>query len=303
MSAATLDILFGVTGQSLVFDAPEGRASSITASEVFETSTGDDGTAESATTGSAAVETNPNTTFDAASGVDVVATPQKCNLTATTGIAVGRRYLATNALGEKEWVEVTGFAANDYAIARQPLQNAYAAADTFASTRISHAVDATWVADSGNLSPAFDPNPRYRWRLVYVVSSVTYIHDVYFDLVRYAGRYDVTGLDVERRFPGWLRAVGTFEREDQGAGLIAEAFQHVKFDLYNIGIADQSVRNREVANELVKLAAAAMVFNTEEHWKLYNSRMAQLVANGKADIARSANAAASPGQTVSLFSK
>lgn len=302
MSAATLDILFGVTGQSLVFDAPEGRASSITTSEVFETSTGDDGTAESATTGSAAVETSPNTTFDAASG-SAQTNPQKCNLTATTGIAVGRRYLATNSLSQKEWVEVTAIASADYVLAREPLQNAYAAADTFVGTRIAHAIDSTWVADSNNLSPAFDPNPRYRWRLVYVVSSVTYIHDVYFDLVRYAARYDVTGLDVERRFAGWLRAVGTFERDDQGASVIAEAFQHVKFDLYNLGIADQSVRNREVANELVKLCAGAIVFNTPEHWQIYNGRMAQLIANGKTDVSRSANAAASPGQTVSLFSK
>lgn len=302
MSHATLDVLFGVTGQSLVFDAPEGRASSITTSEVFETTAGDDGTAESATTGSAAVETNPNTTFDAASG-DGQTNPNKCNLTATTGIAVGRRYLATNSLGERDWVEVTGFASADYALAREPLVNAYASADMFASTRISHAIDSTWVADSNNLSQAYDPNPRYRWRLVYVVSSVTYIHDVYFDLVRYAARYDVTGLDVERRFAGWLRAVGTFEREDQGASVIAEAFQHVKFDLYNLGIADQSIRNREVANELTKLAAGAMVFNTEEHWKLYNGRMAQLVANGKTNITRSANAAAAPGEVRSLFSK
>lgn len=302
MSHSTLDILFGVTGQSLYFDAPEGRASSVTTSEVFETRTGDDGTAESATTGGVAVETNPNTTFDVASGAGQT-NPQKCNLTATTGIAVGRRYLATNALGEKDWVEVTGFASADYALARQPLQNDYAVADAFVSTRITHAIDSTWVADANNLSQAFDPNPRYRWRLVYVVSSVTYIHDVYFDLVRYAARYDVTGLDVERRFAGWLRAVGTFEREDQGTSVIAEAFQHVKFDLYNLGLADQSVRNREVANELVKLCAGAIVFNTPEHWQLYNSRMAQLVANGRTDIARSANAAASPGEIRSLFSK
>jgi hypothetical protein len=200
-------------------------------------------------------------------------------------------------------VEVTGIASADYVIARQPLQNAYASADTFASTRITHAIDSTWVADSNNLSQAYDPNPRYRWRLVYVVSSVTYIHDVYFDLVRYAARHDVTGLDVERRFAGWLRAVGTFEREDQGASVIAEAFTHVKFDLYNLGIADQSVRNREVANELIKLCAGAMVFNTEEHWRLYNGRMGQLVANGKTDIARSANAAAAPGEVRSLFGK
>jgi hypothetical protein len=300
MSHQTLDILFGVTGQSLYFDAPEGRPSSVTTSSVFETTVGDDGTAESATTGSAAVETTPNTTFNAASG-DGQADPRKCNLTATTGCAIGRRYLAKNALGETEFVEVTGISSGVYVQARQPLQNAYTTADTFASTRITHAIDSTWVADSTNLSQAFDPNPRYRWRLVYVVSSVTYIHDAYLDLVRYAARYDVTGLDVERRFGGWLRVVGTFEREDQGASVIAEAFQRVKFDLYNLGVADQSVRNREVVNELVKFCAGAMVFDDEQHWKLYQDRLSQLVAWGKTNLATDSSGASGPADVRPLW--
>jgi len=276
MSHQTLDILFGVTGQSLYFDAPEGRPSSVTTSSVFETTVGDDGTAESATTGSAAVETTPNTTFNAASG-DGQADPRKCNLTATTGCAIGRRYLAKNALGETEFVEVTGISSGVYVQARQPLQNAYTTADTFA------------------------PNPRYRWRLVYVVSSVTYIHDAYLDLVRYAARYDVTGLDVERRFGGWLRVVGTFEREDQGASVIAEAFQRVKFDLYNLGVADQSVRNREVVNELVKFCAGAMVFDDEQHWKLYQDRLSQLVAWGKTNLATDSSGASGPADVRPLW--
>jgi hypothetical protein len=302
MSHATLDILFGVTGQSLYFDCPEGRPSSVTSSAVYESSTGDDGAAESATTGSPAVETTPSTTFDAASG-DGEDDPQKCNLTATTGCVIGRRYQATNALGERESVEVTGISSGAYVVAREPLHNAYAAADTFVTTRITHALDATWIADTSNLSHAVDPNPRYRWRLVYVVASVTYVHDVYFDLLRYAARHDVTGLDVDRRFAGWLRSVGSFDRDDQGADVINEAFQHVKFDLYNLSLPDQSVRNREVVNELVKLAAGAMIFATPENWSLYNARVAQLIANGKAATSKSASGASSPGIAASKFSK
>src|SRR5436190_5204308 len=105
MAHQTLDILYGVTGQSLVFDAPEGRPSSVTSSTVHENIAGDDEQAESATTGSASVETNPNTTFDAASGVDQT-DPRKCFLAATTGITPGRTYLAVNATLERDWVEV-----------------------------------------------------------------------------------------------------------------------------------------------------------------------------------------------------
>jgi hypothetical protein len=302
MSHSTLDILYDVIGQSLVFDAPEGRPSSVTESVIYPNTTGDSGTTEDAKSGSPAIEATPNTTFDAASG-DGQTDPRQCNLTATTGCAIGRRYLATNAIGEREFVEVAGISSGAYVVAREPLANAYTSSDTFASTRISQALSASWTADQSNLSESFSPNPKYRWRLVYVVDSVTYVHDVYFDLVRYAARHDVTGLDVERRFAGWLRSVGTFEREDQGASVIAEAFQHVKFDLYNLNLPDQSIRNREVVNELVKLAAGAIGMNTEAHWNLYNARMQQLVANGKADTAKDSSAAASPGDIVSKFSK
>jgi hypothetical protein len=300
MSHRTLDIAFGVTGQSLFFDAPEGRPSSVTSSSIFENSTGDDGTAESATTGSAAVETNPSTTFDAASGA-AQANPTKCNLTATTGIAPDRVFLATNALGQKEFVEVTAFASADYALVREPLQFDYTTADTFVSTRITHAIDATWVAASSNLSDEFDPNPRYRWRLVYVVSSVTYVHDVYFDLLRYPSRHDVRPTDVNHRAPGWTERAASYYRDGRIA--IDEAHQVVKFDLYNLSTPDQSIRNREVVNELVKLKAIELVDQTELNAKHYNDRFMQLLANGKTVTSKSSSGAASPGDVVSKWSK
>jgi hypothetical protein len=299
---ATQDILFGITGQSLVFDAPEGRASSVVSSTVYESFSGDTSTAEGATTGSAAVDTNPATTFDAASG-DGQANPRKCNLTATTGIVVGRPYRATSATGEVDIVEVTAIAAADYVIVREPLKNAYTSADTFVTTRIAHAIDSTWVAASDNLSPAFDPNPRYRWRLVYVVSSVTCVHDLYFDLVRYAGRHDVSPVDVDRRAPGWLDRLPDGYEEDQGRALIEEAYQAIKFDLYNFAIPDQSLRNREAVNELVKLKAIAMVDANETTERRYNDRMQQLIAGGKVNVSKSASGAASPGDSLSKWSK
>lgn len=261
-----------MTGQSLVFDAPEGRASSVTSVTVFEATTDDDGTSEAATTGSAAVETNPNTTFDAASG-DGQADPRKCNLTATTGITAGRRYLATNTTGEKELVEVAEIASADYVIARNPLRNAYVSTNTFVSTRISISIDSTWVAAETNISQWLTPNPRYRVRWVYVVGGVTYVHATFFDLVRYRGDHTVVGLDVDRRFPGWLDSLPTQHREDQGAAIIAEAYRLVKLDLYHHGKADQMARNMEVIDHLVVLRAFA------------NSVQAQVASGGSMDVA------------------
>ncbi len=302
MAHQTLDMLFNVTGQSLYFDCPEGRPSSVTSSTVYENTTGDDGTAESATTGSAAVETSPNTTFDAASG-DGQSDPRKCNLTATTGCAVGRVYLATSATLESERIEVSAIASADYIIAREPLANSYAAADTFVSTRVTHAIDSTWVADSSNISSGIAPNAKYRWRLVYVVSSVTYVHDVYFDLLRYPARHDVTPMDVDRKFPGWMDRLPTYHREDQGRSLIDEAHREVKYDLYNELKGDQDIRNREVVNELVILRAGMLVDLTETNEKRYRDRFAQILRFTKVPMSTTTGAGGTEVAPTFIWSK
>lgn len=253
----TQDILYNVTGQTLVFDAPEGRPSSVTSVDVFLASDDDDGTEEAATTGSPAVETNPNTTFDAASGPSS-ADPRKLNLTATTGITVGRSYLCTAANGEKEFAEIISFIANDSARARVPLFNDYAAADTFQSTRISVSIDSTWVADENNLSP-YSTAPYYRVRWVYVVGGVTYVHFTGMDLVRYAGgEHGVSIADMEAMIPGFADALPDAHRDDQGRRLFDEAYRQVQIDLHQQSIPDHAIRDRDVLRELVQRKTAVL---------------------------------------------
>lgn len=253
MAASTQDIVFSVTGQSLVFDAPEGRPSSVTTSEVFEQRDSDDSTAEGALSGSAAVETNPDTTFDADSGSSE-SDPRVLNLAATTGIEVGRQYLASNALSKKEWVDVAGITDGASIRARAPLHNDYASGDTFESTRITHAIDSTWVADSNNLEGP-SPNPSYRWRLEYVVDSVTYVRDVYFSLVRYAGDHSVTPADMELMFPGWLDGLPHNHIEDQGSGIIDAAYRLLRGEFHKVDLDDASIRNAEVTDHLLQFLA------------------------------------------------
>lgn len=280
MSASTIDLVFGVTGQTLVFDCPEGRPSSVVSSQLFESGTGDDGTAEVALTGAATIEATPVTTFDADSGVGQ-GDPRFCYLTTTAGVAIGQRYLATNAYGERDFVEAAAISSGAHVVARQPLENAYTGGDSFVTTRISHALDTTWIADAGNISSAFAVNSRYRWRLVYVVAGKTYVHDPGVDLLRYQGRHDVVGLDVDRRSPGWLDRLGESNREDQGRAVIDEAFEALKFDLYNMATPDQGIRNREAVNNLVKLKAIAMVDRTEQAAAEYAVQLDKLIAHGK----------------------
>lgn len=259
----TQDILFNVTGQTLVFDAPEGRPSSVTSVAIFENETGDDGTAESAA-GSGSVETNPNTTFDGTAAVGTRTLP----VAATTGIAIGRRYLATNSTGEKEWIEVAQISSGVSVTSRLPVENAYATADTFQSARMTATVDSTWIADTNNISGDIDPNPRYRVVWTYVVSSVTYRRYSYFDVVRVAGQHQVTALDVDTAYPGWFENLPTYYREDQGRSLIDEAYRQVKLDFYAQEKADQMARNGEVVNDLVL------------HRALVCAEMAKVIAGG-----------------------
>lgn len=243
------DVVFDVTGQSLVFDCPEGRPSSVTSVSIFPWDASDDADSEWSATGT--VETNPNTTVDAATGWGQ-SDPRIVNVAATTGFAADRTYLITAADGFKEWFTVGQINSGVSVTARHPLHNTYADADTVQSTRITATVDSTWVADSGNLRDDAGPNPHYRVRWVYVVSNVTYVADTYFNLVRYAGTHGVLPQNVDTMSAGWLDSLPPDHRESQGRALIDNAYTAVKFDLHAIWTDDAMMANAEVVDELTR---------------------------------------------------
>ena len=243
------DIIFGVTGQVLTFDAPEGRPSSVTSCQIFSYSSTDD---DAVLTGSGAVETSPNTTIDDLSGYGR-AYPKVLNVASTTGLTTtGRSYLITSAAGHREWFEVEDYSTDTTVTAKHPLHNAYTTGDTVQSTRLQATVDPTWVADETNLDDTAGPNPAYRVRWVYVVSGTTYVADTYFNLVRYAGQHGVRPLDVEAIHPGWLDRLPTDHRNDQGRRLVTEAHRSVTLDLHAIWTDDAMIANAEIIDELTR---------------------------------------------------
>lgn len=247
------DILFGESGQSLAFDAPEGVPSSVTSVQVFAM-TGGDALALDAL--DAPALESVSTTFDADSGA-AQADPTICNLAATASLAIGRSYLATDALGQTELVQVRAITSGASVRSYFPLALNYASGDAFASTRITAALDATWVADANNVSDDSDPNPGYRVRWEYVVSGKTYVHHTTMDLVRYAGETLVTPIDMESYYPNWADMLPSFHVADSGRRLIAQAYRDVMFDLHQIEVPDEQVRNPDVRDELVKLKTVA----------------------------------------------
>lgn len=251
---AVQDIVFGVTGQTIYLDATEGRPSSVTSVEVWPWDVGDDQIVEAAV-GTPAVETGPATTIDAASGYGQT-DPRILYVAATTNAIVGRSYLVTSADGAKEWFEVSEIDSANYLLAKHPLHNAYASADTVQSTRITVAIDSTWVADETNLhGEATGPNPGFRARWVYVVGGTTYVADTYFNLIRYGARHGVLPQDIEAMVPGWLDRLPTDHRNDQGRRLIDDAYRGVKIDLHQIDLAASSVAESEIVDELVRYKA------------------------------------------------
>ena len=301
---APQQIRFGDTAGVITFDAPEGRPSSVTSLAVREDTQSDTTTAETAF-GSPSVETNPNTTFDAASGVSQ-SNQDRANLTATTGIVLGRTYLATNAYGDKEWCEVVDISSGAYVTVRNAFANDYTTADTFQSTRITATVDATWVADTSNKSHPLCPNAKWRAEFTYVVSSFTYTAQVFFDLVAEVWRHSITGLVVDGASRGWLARLAAEDRADQGKAVIDRAAHEVKVDIWEHGVADWAWSNRATLNELVTWKAVIVgargdalhggdnVRQLQIAMAEYDGRMQRLVNSGIAAATQTEDGAAAP---------
>ncbi len=247
----TQDIAFGVTGQLVYLDAPEGRPSSVTAT-VYESGDGDDQDAETAI-GAASVESGPNTTTTAAAGASQ-ADPRAIAVTSATGIVVGREYQIRDASGLRERLVVESLSGTSVK-ARHRLHNDYASGAAFESTRVQATIDATWVADETNLEDDRAELPAYRIRWAYVVGGLTYVADTFFDLVRYPGKTTVTPADVERLHPGWLDRLPTDHRKDQGRALIEEAYRTVAIDMQAAGADEDATSNPEVIDDMVRRKA------------------------------------------------
>jgi hypothetical protein len=249
----TQDITFAASSASLVFDCPDGRPSAVTFT-VRQATADDTSTAETALTGSASVETNPNTTITAAAGASQP-DPTALTLNSGTGVAIGRTCRITDddtgVYEDFTFRSVNGTAAKT----TRPLKNDYTASATVVSTRATQAFDTTWLADIGNLSPGDDPNPKYRVHVSATVGGVAQVYAVYFDLVRYPARHGVLPTHVDERFPGWLDTLPPDYQADQGRMLIERAWRQLRMDLYQDRRADQAMRNAEAIAELVMTRA------------------------------------------------
>ncbi len=315
-----LDLTYGVAGQSIFYDAPEGRPTSVTSITVFRAGVPDDGLSEAATTGSAAVETNPSTTTDAACGTSQ-ADPRHVPVTATTGFVADRDYLIIDTTtGVKEWIEVGGITSADSVDARNPLHNDYAIGSAVVSTRMSISMLDSWTADRNRIGPSISTDnkaqwitdPHYRVRWVYVVAGVTHVADTYFNLVRYPGHHGVEPQDIDDMLPGWIARLPVDHKKDQGRRFIDEAYREVKIDMAAAEVNDSDVADSEIVDELVRHKAVQMsewarylAGNGDnakhvEAEKVYANRMQSFITLCKRVAERNIGGGASRGKAIGI---
>jgi hypothetical protein len=251
---APQELIFVVSGvpsgtQYLHLDCEDGRPTACTF-QVWPAYADDTSTAESCTTGSAAVETSPNTTLTAAAG-PAQSDPTAIALTSGSGVSVGRRYLLTeDGTGANELIEVATVSGLNVTT-KQPLLNNYSAGSTFQSTRWSIAMDSTWLADVANLSPNDGPNPSYRVRCVATVNGNQVVYPRGFDLVRYQTNHGVTPQDVDQASPGWFDNLPPDCRVDQGRSLIEQGVNAIRAELAGDNKTLRSVRSPHLLSWVV----------------------------------------------------
>lgn len=251
------DILFGVANQRLLWDAPEGRPSNVLTWEVFASAAGDDGVLEDASSGSPTVDL-VSTTVDQASG-DGQANPRLLYVADTGNMVVGRSYLVAAAGGAREWVDVIGIADDDYVTVRYPMANSFASGATVVGTRIVVPLRTAWISDLAKLTGGRDPIPGYRVRWVYTVASAQYVHDSYFDLVRYAGGHTLTAVDVDREFPGVKGMAPGFHRVDDMRALLDQGYERVRWDLVDVELDDNAVMDQDALNRATLFALGVLL--------------------------------------------
>jgi hypothetical protein len=230
-------LVFGVTGQVVEFYPPEsvlGAASAGATYSVFGPQADLDGTAEF--TGSATLD-SVSTTFDAASGFSNTSDRDRCYLTATTNIAIGRTYLATTTNNQKELVKVDAIKSADWVSKEGPLFYDYVSTDTFLGLRHSFTVDATWIAEEENIGTDW----KILW--VYTIGGVSYRAWTYLDVVRAVAKADITGAELYELFPDL--------RHEQHADLRGTDWEHIKeyatkqlrFDIQRFGTTLDQIRS------------------------------------------------------------
>lgn len=257
-----------------------------------------------------------STTVDQVSG-DGQSNPRRIYLAATTSITVGRRYLVTNADGQRESVTVTKIASGDHVDVETDLAYSYGVGATFVGYRMTFPVNTTWVSTESKITPHGVGPYRVLW--VYTLGGTTRRHYTYLRLVRQRAGHTVTLADLAAYVPDLAHEEPRSKRGQQFAWAIDAAWGDVRVDFVARDIPPDRLRDLEVVNRLV---VAKAVYNLatvglgipadidpESHIARfadkYQSLLLSLVDAGKvpADVGQEGGASSGPAITTLWFSR
>lgn len=192
-----------------------------------------------------------NTTTAAAAGVGQ-ADATVLALTSNAGALTQKKYLLTQN-SVQEWVDLVEIQPS-FVRTREPLEYAYAAGASIASTWLTMSVDNTWIADISKISDLSDtfPDFRIKWTII-DATGATKIQYSFFDVVRADVRHNVEIDDVNARAPGLKASLPVEYKLEDGRPLIDAAWLAVRAHLQSMNIDHNAIREDEVIDELVVL--------------------------------------------------
>jgi hypothetical protein len=261
-----VSLTFGVTGQVLEFYPGQseilfdGAPTAAATYAVYRGTTGLDGTAEFS--GTATLDA-VSTTVDAASGYGQ-ANRTKLYVTATTSMAVGGRYLVTNALGQREIVTVSSITAADYVEVEEPLGYDYASGATVKGLRHYFTVDATFIADTSSInmlgnSPDLDgasdtatSSPPWRIVWAYTTGSTPRRTITSFDVARAPFHPEVTFSEIREMYPDLIHHEWVDTRGQDYSGQLRAAERDLRIRIRAAGYDPNQIQDPEIHQQLLR---------------------------------------------------
>lgn len=258
-------LVYGQTGQVVSFYPPMsevlayGHATSGATYRVFAAGQSNDDTPElgpsSATLDAVA------TTVSTASGYSQ-SNRQRLNLTATTNVAVGRRYLLANAQGQREIVVPT-LVETAYVDLEEPLAFDYAiTTSTFKGLRHYYTIDATFIAtaskinvygpaplDGGASTSTAAPPYRVEWR--YTLGTTDLRTITTFDVARKPAKSTVGIADLRGLVPDVVWHEWITQRGQDFAPQLEAAERDVAIDARAAGYDPNAVVDPQIWDRLV----------------------------------------------------
>lgn len=233
--------------QRLYFMATEGRPTAAPTVAIKAA----DGTVLSAAASTYVTQMGPDTTVSAASALGSDA----LTLTSVTGVTIGRMYLATNKLGQQQWVVPRLVNASTKVVTlTKPLEISFATLSTnygsFQSTEFYYTLQTADVAALHEMALGL---------ATYAFDSLTHHIRVAFDVVLHPLANPLTAEELYKRWPDLGRQEPDEQRGSDFAAQRATAWSHVKRRLRQHGSAEGRWRPAMVF-DAVELFEAAVGF-------------------------------------------